>query len=95
MEARELAESWAVTLRHLAACRFYLPEVLPSEAARDAEKGLASYLHHNELGLALDEANALGEHCAAPAAYWRELQLAAASMGMTEEAKRYALRSEV
>ena len=90
MENRALAESWAVTLRHLAASRFYLPELLPTEQARAAEREWAHFLHHNELGLALDEAEALGEECSAPAAFWRELRLAAANMGLIEAAERYA-----
>jgi hypothetical protein len=94
MERHDLRESWAVTLRHLAAARFYLPEHLPMGEVRDTERELAHYLYHNEFGLALGEADALGELCSAPAAYWRELQLAAGSMGLDEEATRYAQRSE-
>ncbi len=90
MKNRALIESWAVTLRHLAACRFYLPEVLPSEEARAAEREWAHYLHHNELALALEEAEALGELCSAPAAFWRELRLAAENMGSNDAAERYA-----
>lgn len=94
MDHRDLAESWVVTLRYLAAARFYLAEHLPMGEARDAERELAHYLHHNEFGLALGEAEALGEMCQAPAAYWLELRNAATNMGLTEEAARYALRSD-
>lgn len=90
----ELVKSWAVTLRHLAACRFYLPELLPMGDARSIERELAHYLHHNEFGLALGEADALGELCSAPGAFWKELQLAARNMNMVEEEKLYAKRSE-
>ena len=94
MDHRDLADSWAVTLRHLAAARFYLAEHLPMGEARAAERDLAHYLHHNEFGLALGEAEALGEMCQAPAAFWLELRLAAANMDLNEEAERYARRSE-
>jgi hypothetical protein len=90
----EPVKSWAVTLRHLAACRYYLPELLPIGEARAIEREFAHYLHHNEFGLALDEADALGELCSAPGAFWKELQLAARSMNMLEEEKLYAKRSD-
>ena len=94
MERSDVRETWAVTLRHLAATQFYLPEHLPMGEARVTERELAHYLHHNEFELALDEADALVELCSAPASYWREMQQAAASMGLVEEAARYAQRSE-
>jgi hypothetical protein len=95
MVSAELSQSWSVTLRHLAACRFYLPERLDGDAAQNAERELISYLHHNELGLALCEAEALGDACNAPPQFWRELQLAAENMGKTEAASRYASRNEI
>lgn len=52
------------------------------------------FLHHNELALALEEAEALGDYCGAPAPFWRELQFAAANMGFAREAARYAARHE-
>ena len=95
MVSIELSKSWAITLRHLAACRFYLPEHLVGDDVRDAERELTLYLHHNELGLALREAEAMGEACNAPPQFWRELQLAADNMGNTEAASRYASRNEI
>jgi hypothetical protein len=87
-----LAESWATTLRHLAACRFYLPECFATEEAKAAELELALYLHHNELGLALELAESLGDALDPPQQFWRELQLAAKSMGMHEVATRFSAR---
>jgi hypothetical protein len=87
-----LAESWARTLRHIAASRFYLPEALETKEALSAEREYAHYLHHNELGLALEAIEALGEIQSSPPAFWHELELAAKSMGMHEAATRYALR---
>jgi hypothetical protein len=89
-----LAESWVTTLRHLAACRFYLPERLASEESLAAELELAHYLHHNELGLALEAAESLGDTLEPPPQFWRELELAATSMEMQEASARYAARRD-
>ena len=89
-----LAESWATTIRHLAACRFYVPEHLAAEASVAAELELAHYLHQNELGLALEAAEALGDTLKPPTQFWRELELAATSMAMPEAAARYAARRD-
>ena len=90
---RELRESWSITLRHLAACRYYLPEVLTAPSAIDAERAWNEYLHNNELGLALSEAEIMGQEQHAPAEYWEELRAAAANMGLEEEAEMFAARS--
>jgi hypothetical protein len=92
-EESELRESWAITLRHLATCRYYLPEVLTTPGAIEAERTWNAYLHKNELGLALSEAEVMGQEQQAPAEYWEELRAAAASMGLEEEAASYAARS--
>jgi hypothetical protein len=90
---RDLRESWAITLRHLAACRYYLPEVLTAPRAIEAERMWNEYLHNNELGLALSEAEVMGQEQHAPAAYWAELRAAAANMGLEEDAASFAARS--
>lgn len=93
-ERAALVESWATTLRHLAACRFYLPERLSAEASLAAELELAHYLHHNELGLALAAAESLGNTLDPPPQFWRELELAATNMAMLDAAARYAARRD-
>ena len=75
--------SWAVSLRHLAASRFYLP--LAEAEADSAWSAVGHYLHHNELGLALEEAVGLGLACEAPREYWTELLLAAENMQYVEQ----------
>jgi hypothetical protein len=92
--SRALQDSWAVTLRHLAASRYYLPEELTTADALEAERNMVHYLHHNELGLALYEAEALGAEVAAPRPYWRELQLAALNMNLLAHAARLAQRND-
>ena len=80
MSTPELRASWATSLRHLAASRFYLAHTLPSAEAAQCWSDAEDYLHHNELGLALDCLVALGEACDAPPEFWRELLLAASNM---------------
>jgi hypothetical protein len=87
-----LRESWAVTLRHLAACRYYLPAVLTSPIAIEAERRWNEYLHHNELGLALHEAETMGEELGTPVEFWQELRAAAANMGLEAEAAALAAK---
>lgn len=94
MPTAELLHPWAITPRHLGACRYYLPENLPSVEAVACEREMTHFLHHNELALALGVAEAMGDCCCAPSAFWRELQLAAESMGLAKEAARYATHHE-
>lgn len=85
----DLKESWAVTMRHLAASRFYLPKELAFEEAIEAEKEYLDYLHHNEFKLAMEAADQMGIMNNAPNEFWRELELAAKNMGLESEAKRF------
>lgn len=48
------------------------------------------YMDQIELDLALDAAESLGSACNAPPEFWTELQLAAASMQLTDNEARYA-----
>ncbi|MES2102387.1 MAG: hypothetical protein V4634_00090 [Pseudomonadota bacterium] len=82
--------SWAITIAHLAEARFYLPQRLGSEQAQKIYAQFSEYLDLNELDLALDEAESLGSVCNAPPAFWRELQLAAANLHMTDSEARFA-----
>jgi len=80
MSSPELRASWAISLRHLAASRFYLSQDLPGAEAIQSWSDAEDYLHHNELGLALDCLVDLGEACSAPPEFWQELLLAAINM---------------
>jgi hypothetical protein len=90
----DLRNSWAIPLRHLAACRFYLPESLANPSALEAERNCNHYLHNNELGLALHQAEFLGLEQNASADYWREFYFAASNMGLVEDAARFKTRSD-
>jgi hypothetical protein len=83
MSTPEQKTSWAISLRHLAASRFYLP--LAEAEADSAWSAVGHYLHHKEFGLALDEAVGLGSECEAPREYWTELLLAADNMQYVEQ----------
>jgi hypothetical protein len=91
MTDEELKKSWAVSKRHLAASRYCLPQHLEGEAL-ETSKQMEHFLHHNEFGLALDEAEALGKLCEAGPAFWNELRLAAENMGMDDAAVRLTCR---
>ena len=86
MSQNALNASHAQTLRHLAASRFYLPETLPSLDAEECWLSMQELLHHNELGLALDDAIELGELCGGPKEFWDELHCAAVNMGLHHQA---------
>jgi hypothetical protein len=53
---------------------------------------LDEWLDHNELELALDELESLGEDNASPPDYWRILASAAERMGLTEHMARLSQR---
>jgi hypothetical protein len=82
----ELRKSWATSLRHLAASRFYLPEYLPNSDAEKSRINAQSFLHYNELELALEQLQELGELCSAPKAFWSELLSAAENTNLTGNA---------
>ena len=84
------------TLRHLAAARFFLPEILVVGDFPDIERHYLEFLHHSELGLALEmleEIGRLNTGFAEETLFWQELALAAESMDLNEQAetlRRYA-----
>lgn len=91
MAAEDLSSFWATTSRHLIASKSHLPSPLPN-GALDALHQMDEFLNHNELGLALEEAEFLGDLCHSPPAFWAELQLAAENMGLSEAASRFEAR---
>lgn len=91
MASQDLRSSWATTSRHLIASKGHLPSPLPNEAL-DALQQMDEFLNHNELELALEEAEFLGNLCHSPPAFWAELRRAAENMGLSEASSRYAAR---
>lgn len=78
--------------RHLAACRYHLPEELGSVVARCAERALMRHLWRQELDPALDAAERLGLASASSPLFWRELKLAAQHLQNEAHVRRHAER---
>lgn len=91
MVTQDLTSSWAITFGHLIASKNHLPSPLPTGAV-EILRQMDEFLSHNELGLALNELESLGELCHSPPVYWEELRLAAENMGLSEESSRFAAR---
>jgi hypothetical protein len=86
-----LRRLWAAVRRDFDRARALLPSP-PAEAEGSAAR-LAEWLDHNELELALDELEALGEDNAALPAYWEHLRSAAERMGLAEHVARLSRRA--
>lgn len=89
-------ESWKQSLRHLAAARFYLPVVLKGGEKYAVDERYLDYLHNREYELALGELAEFGIENAGfaeEALFWRELELAAESMGLADKAAEYRRRA--
>jgi len=93
-----LVKHWAVIRSHLESARQALPEPIRENLGqlRDADlAGLATYgefIDHNELELALDQLEALGDVNDCRGGFWRDLQRAATLMELTERAQRLDLK---
>jgi hypothetical protein len=80
----DLLEGWARIRRHLGRARL--------EFRADDDDALARYqlfLDHNELGLALDELDAVGRERTMPGAFWSALADAAREMQDSARAEGY------
>ena len=84
MTSPDLWKRWKVTEAHLEHARGLLPSPSP-EAAAEYERLLAEYrsfLEHNELELALDRLEELGDLVPCRGGFWRNLERAAESMDL-------------
>lgn len=89
MKQHEFEQSWERTRAHLAAAVAHLPENPAPNPEGGRLEEYRDYLEHNELELALDELEALGEANPVSAAYWQALARAAAEMQLREHERRY------
>jgi hypothetical protein len=83
-------------LRYLAAARFYLPVTLKGGEKYAVDEQYLDYLHNREYALALGELAEFGLENAGfaeEALFWRELELAAAQLGLADKAREYARRA--
>jgi len=96
MTTPELWKRWKVTEAHLRSAQRALPEP-PSEVAAEFERLLSefsSFLDHNELELALDMLQELGELVACRGGFWRDLERAAESMSLSNRMPYFRTRFE-
>jgi hypothetical protein len=84
----ELAASWARTRQHLQGALAQLPS--PAQPGEDggAVEMYREYLDENELELALDELEMLGDANPVPPGFWHSLLKAALEMGLTTHVER-------
>lgn len=94
MPRDELIQSWQRTRAHLATAFAMLSAVQGAETLHGCIRGYLEFLEHNELELALDELELLGEENFVPCDYWAALAEAAAEMKLMEHTKRYRKRVE-
>lgn len=92
MTQSELWKRWQVTKSHLRFATQLLPNLLTQNDGEDSAKDIGTidaynkYLEHNELELALDQLEGLGELNTIPPAYWMNLANAAETMDLHERA---------
>jgi hypothetical protein len=86
-----LHQLWADVRRDFDRARALLP--VPAAEVEGSAARLAEWLDHNELELALNELEAMGEDNSAPPGYWEHLRSAAERMGLAEHAARLIRRS--
>ena len=85
-----LRRLWSAVREDFDRARALLPDNPVESEGRVAR--LVEWLDHNELELALDELEALGETNAVPPAYWQALASAAERMGLVGHHARLARR---
>ena len=88
-----LHQHWAETERQLRAARAELSAVPHQEPSRGTDDRYQEYLDANELQLALEELEGLGDQNEATPAFWDILRTAAQRMRLREHAVRYARRA--
>jgi hypothetical protein len=91
MVDRALKRLWEAVRRDFDRARSLLP-VRPAEVEGSLDR-LGEWLDHNELELALDELESLGEDNTAPPKFWEALRSAAERMRLTERADRLGRRA--
>ena len=88
-----LHESWARTRTHLGRAAVLLP-VSPVESADGGcVRRYREWIEHNELELALDELEGLGDRSNVPGEFWSHLLDAAKEMGLRDHVLRLGRRS--
>jgi hypothetical protein len=89
----DLHQHWAETERQLRAARAELSIAPHQEPSLGTDDRYQEYLDANELQLALEELEGLGQQNEASPAFWDMLRTAAERMQLREHAVRYARRA--
>ncbi len=90
----DFRNSWAQTRRHLRNAADLLPSPTKENEDGSVER-FEDWMAHNELELALDELEGLGEVNSCPPRFWRELLSAAQNMGLQMHATRYEAKQDL
>ena len=85
----DLQKSWEITSRHLEAAFNQLPLSIKEEPSVGSVERFHEWLAHNELELALDELEGLGQLNNCSSEFWRELLAAARNMNLRDHVARY------
>ena len=85
----KLRKSWQTTEGYLDDAFKLLPMSVKDNPEGGSVTEYREYLSHNELELALDELEGLGDVNKLPIEYWKILLYAAKEMGLTKHEKRY------
>ena len=88
---RTLKQLWEAVRQDFDRARSLLP-ARPAQVEGSLDR-LREWLGHNELELALDELESLGEDNPAPPKFWEALRSAAERMGLAERADRLGRRA--
>ena len=84
----ELEIIWSKVEGHLESAARLLPDPVRTGDEGGTIEGYRDFLAHNELELAFDELEALGDANQVTAAYWEDLTSAAGLMGLDAKATR-------
>lgn len=93
-DRRELEESWTRTRSHLGQALALLPANLVESVEGGRLDQYLEWIEHNELGLALDELEGLGEINPVSRQFWAFLLSAALEMKLDEHVTRMARRMD-
>jgi hypothetical protein len=88
----DMQESSKRTEAHLEAALAQLPAALVHGDEGGSIEQCRDWIKHNELALALDELEMLGEANPTPEAFWRSLLAAAQEMNLERHCARYRKR---
>ena len=94
MDRKDLEKSWRKTKRLLEAAREQLPKDVAASEEGWSIQQYEEWVAHNELELAFDELEGLGNENNCGRGFWLQLHAAAENMGLLDKATRCQEREE-